>query len=160
MITHGVAEDNRKSFSCSSGSQKQKLSAGRAILPPKAPSVCPSLFQGLRASRVLWLNLPNLCPQGYIPVSPVCLHYKETWLHLGFTGGARGKEPGCQGRRHETQVPSLDQKDPLEEDMAPHSSILAWRIPTDRGAWWATVHRVAKKWTRLKWLSMHTCDCI
>ena len=29
----------------------------------------------------------------------------------------------------ETQVPSLDWEDPLEEDMATHSSILAWRIP-------------------------------
>ena len=38
--------------------------------------------------------------------------------------------------------------------MATHSSILAWRIPMDRGAWWATVHRVAMSWTRLKWLSM------
>ena len=28
----------------------------------------------------------------------------------------------------------------LEEDMATHSSILAWKIPMDRGAWWATVH--------------------
>ena len=28
----------------------------------------------------------------------------------------------------ETQVPSLDQEDPLEEEMATHSSILAWRI--------------------------------
>ena len=36
------------------------------------------------------------------------------------------------------------QKDPLEEGMATHFSILAWRIPTDRGACWATVHRVAK----------------
>ena len=34
--------------------------------------------------------------------------------------------------------------------MAAHSSILAWRIPMDRGAWWATVHNVAKNWTRLK----------
>ena len=25
-----------------------------------------------------------------------------------------------------------------------HSSILVWRIPMDRGAWWATAHRVAK----------------
>ena len=29
----------------------------------------------------------------------------------------------------ETQVPSLDQEDPLEEEMATHSSILAWKIP-------------------------------
>ena len=27
--------------------------------------------------------------------------------------------------------------------------------PVDRGAWWATVHRVTKRWTQLKWLSMH-----
>ena len=33
--------------------------------------------------------------------------------------------------------------------MATHSSILAWRIPMDRGAWWATVHGVAKSWTQL-----------
>ena len=45
---------------------------------------------------------------------------------------------------------SLGQEDPLEEGMATHSSILAWRIPMHRGAWWATVHRVAKSQTRLK----------
>ena len=36
---------------------------------------------------------------------------------------------------------------PLEKDMATHSSILAWKIPTDREAWWATVHRVTKSQT-------------
>ena len=44
----------------------------------------------------------------------------------------------------ETWVQSLGWEDPLEEGMATHSSILAWRIPMDRGAWWATVHRVTK----------------
>ena len=38
----------------------------------------------------------------------------------------------------------------LEEGMATHSNVLAWRIPMDRGAWRATVYRVAKSWTRLK----------
>ena len=38
-------------------------------------------------------------------------------------------------------------EDPLEEGMATHSSILAWRIPMDRGVQWATVHGVAKSWT-------------
>ena len=47
----------------------------------------------------------------------------------------------------ETQVQSLDREDPLEEGMATHSSILAWRIPTERGAWRATVHGVAKTQT-------------
>ena len=44
----------------------------------------------------------------------------------------------------ETWVRSLGQEDPLEEGMATHSSILAWRIPVDRGAWLARVHGVAK----------------
>jgi len=37
--------------------------------------------------------------------------------------------------------------------MATHSSILAWRVPMDRGAWWATVHTVAQNWTGPKQLS-------
>ena len=36
-----------------------------------------------------------------------------------------------------TWVQSLGWDDPLEEGMATHSSILAWKIPMDRGAWWA-----------------------
>ena len=49
----------------------------------------------------------------------------------------------------ETWVQSLGREDPLEEDIATHSSILAWRIPMDRGAWRAIVHGVAKSQTRL-----------
>ena len=47
----------------------------------------------------------------------------------------------------ETWVRSLGWEDPLEEGMATHSSILAWRISMDRGAWWATVPEVVKNWT-------------
>ena len=39
-----------------------------------------------------------------------------------------------------TPVRFLGWEDPLEEGMATQSSILAWRIPLDRGAWWPTVH--------------------
>ena len=39
----------------------------------------------------------------------------------------------------ETWVQSLGWEDPTEEDMATHSSIFAWRLPMDRGAWRATV---------------------
>ena len=53
----------------------------------------------------------------------------------------------------ETQIRSLSWEDPLEEGMATHSSILAWRILMDRGAWRARVHGIAKSWTRL---STHT----
>ena len=49
----------------------------------------------------------------------------------------------------ETWVQSLDWEDPLEEGMATHCSILAWRITMDRGAWRATVHNVEKSRTQL-----------
>ena len=47
----------------------------------------------------------------------------------------------------ETWFQSLDWEDPLEKGMATHSSILAGRIPMDRGAWRAAVHGVTKSWT-------------
>ena len=49
----------------------------------------------------------------------------------------------------ETWVRSLGWEDPLEEGLATHSSILAWSIPMDRGAWWATspwLQRVEHGW--------------
>ena len=49
----------------------------------------------------------------------------------------------------EAWVQSLGWEDPLEEGMATHSSILAWRIPMDRGAWRAAVYgsqRVGQNW--------------
>ena len=49
----------------------------------------------------------------------------------------------------EMQAQSLGREDPLDEEMETHSSILAWKNPMDRGAWWAIVPRVAKSWTRL-----------
>ena len=44
----------------------------------------------------------------------------------------------------ETWVQSLGWEDPLEEGMATHSSILAWRISWTEDPGWATVHGVAK----------------
>ena len=52
----------------------------------------------------------------------------------------------------ETWVGSLGWEDSLEEDMATHSSILAWKNPVDRGAWRTTVHGVTKSPT---WLSIY-----
>ena len=49
----------------------------------------------------------------------------------------------------ETWVQSLGWEDPLEKEMATHSSTLAWKIPWTRGAWWAIVHGVAKSQTQL-----------
>ena len=44
----------------------------------------------------------------------------------------------------EIRVRSLGWEDTLEESMGTYSSILSWRIPMDRGAWWTTVHEVTK----------------
>ena len=70
----------------------------------------------------LWLQTPAswlLCWRFYLSSG------QNKW---GFPGGASGKEPACQSWR-QMQIPSLGQEDPLEEGMATHSSILAWRIP-------------------------------
>ena len=49
----------------------------------------------------------------------------------------------------ETWVQTLGLEDPLEEGVATHPSVLAWRIPMNRGAWRATVYGVTKSQTRL-----------
>ena len=48
---------------------------------------------------------------------------------LGFPGGSAVKNPPAMQEPHETWVRSLGWEDPLEEGMATHFSILAWRIP-------------------------------
>ena len=50
---------------------------------------------------------------------------------------------------HFLLLPSLGWEDPLEKEMATHSSILIWRIPWTEELEWATVHGVAKNRTRL-----------
>ena len=62
-------------------------------------------------------------------------------IELCYPGGTSGKEPACQCRR---RFQSLGGEDPLEEGMATHASILAWRILMDRGAWWAAIHGVVE----------------
>ena len=73
----------------------------------------------------------------------------------GFPGGASGKEPSCQFRRQK------------RHRFHPWVGTILWRRachllqcsclenPMDRGAWWATIHRLAKSWTRLNRLKMH-----
>ena len=56
---------------------------------------------------------------------------------MGFPGGSVVKNPPANAG---DTGPSLGREDPLEKEMATHS-----RNPTDRGAWPATVHGVAKE---------------
>ena len=68
-------------------------------------------------------------------ISLVVEYYK------GFPSGSDGKESACS-----TGDPGLilGPEDPLEEEMATHFRILAWRIPWAEEPWWATVHGVPK----------------
>ena len=64
---------------------------------------------------------------------------------MGFLGGSDGKETACKAG---DWVWSLGLEDPLEKGMTTHSNILAWRIPMDRGTWWAIVYGVVKSQTQ------------
>ena len=80
------------------------------------------------------------------PLEIAALELVGSVLVMGFLVAQTVKNSPAM---RETWVQSLDWEDPLEEGMITHSSILAWRIPMDRGAWKATVHGVAKSQTRL-----------
>ena len=62
---------------------------------------------------------------------------------MGFLESSEGQESTCNAG----DLRSLGWEDPLEESMVMHSSILAWRIPRDRGAWQPVVHGVTKSQT-------------
>ena len=66
----------------------------------------------------------------YIVIAFICSH-NQRWelVPTAFSGGASGKEFDCQWRRHKRWIQSWGWEDPLEEEMATHSSILVWRIP-------------------------------
>ena len=78
---------------------------------------------------------------------------KILWLYSAWASLVAQMVKNVPAMR-ETWIQSLGQDDPLQEGMATHSSILAWSIPMDRGAWWATVHGIAKSQTW--WATKHS----
>ena len=101
--------------------------------------------------RILSLRLTDTIYSSsiFLHVS-TCDYYVMIKNKMGLPRWHRGKDPTCQCRRHKRQGfhPWVG-KIPLEEGMATHSSVLAWRIPMERGAWQATVHGVSKSCTQL-----------
>ena len=93
-------------------------------LPPFLILLCPV---GGRSVPPLYSTIGGLRDFAY------CKIQSFFWLHLrgslGFPGGLAVKNPLAMQELQEMQVQSLDWEDPLEEGMATHSSILAWRIP-------------------------------
>ena len=78
----------------------------------------------------------------------VCFFYFcPIYTRLGFPCGSAVKNLPAMQEPQETWVQSLGWEDPLEEEIATYSSMLACRIPMDRGAWWATVRWVTKSQT-------------
>ena len=65
---------------------------------------------------------------------------------MGFPSVSDSKESTCNAAALGS-VPGWE--DCLEEGMVTYSSILAWRIPIDRGAWQTTAHGIAKNQTQL-----------
>ena len=72
---------------------------------------------------------------------------------MDFPGGSSGKDSACEYRRLKRGFDPWVRKIPWRRTT--HSSILAWRILTNKRAWWATVHGVAMSQTWLKRLSPH-----
>ena len=102
---------------------------------------------------VLSLSLPwQLVWAGLVPSCITVYIDNYTPLFFLFAQCAPHPTPVAQRVKHlpvtqETQVQSLGQEDPLEKKMATHFQYSCLENPMDKGAWWATVHKVAKSQT-------------
>ena len=106
----------------------------------------PKGFLGSSAGKESACNAgnPGSIPRlGRSPEEVIGYPFQYSWASLV---AQTVKKPSAM---RETWVIRLDWEDALEEGMATHSSILALRIPMNRGAWQATVYGVAKSWIRL-----------
>ena len=92
----------------------------------------------------------SLFQQGFVVFSAQVFHFlSQIYPYIFYWASLLVQKVKNLPAMWETRVGFLGWEDPLEEDMATHSSILAWRIPKDRGAWQATVPEVTKSWTHL-----------
>ena len=112
---------------------------------------------------LIYLAAANLCllfslayfstPHSFSPMETTYLSWVVFVCFILVLRGHSGKESACQCRRHRRwvfhpwvrKIPGVGTRNPLQYSCLKNSM--------DRGAWWATVHGVAKS---LTWLSMHT----
>ena len=132
-------------------------------LLPEPPCLCPLRFPAeCRVdTRRLYLTGRMMPPSSYLPYAPGAFSESSheghtTVLHEASQGALVVKNPpaNAEDRRGAGLIPGLGRS-----PRGGHSNPLQYSYlenPMDRGAWWATVHRVIKSWIRLKQLSMHS----
>ena len=123
--------NNRSLSSHTSGGCKSEIKVVVGFVPPKGSERRIHSRPLCLAWR--WLSSPYVFRSSFFFVTKLPLHLRTSvisdkgppyWFH-GFPKWLSGKESAWQ----ETPVPTLGQEDPLEKEMAAHSSILAWKIP-------------------------------
>ena len=106
------------------------------LLPPVPTLILPPKIWIHLKFKYIW----NIFLYNYIigiiynsNIQPMEFSRPEFWSGVPFSKGSSQPSGGSDSKESTCNVGDL------EEGMATHSSILAWRIPMDRGAWWAAV---------------------
>ena len=124
-----------------------------------------NLGKVIQTDCIVWLQCfqfsdPFLC---YVSFSLPLFYFKflEGMRWMGFPGGSVVKNLLAMQETQERQVRSLGPADPLEEDMATHSSVLAWKIPWTEepgGPQSRALQRVRHDWSG--WAQHTCCECV
>ena len=104
-------------------------------------------FLGSSASKRICFQCGKTCFDSWVWKISWRWDRLPTAILLGFPGGSVGKESACN-KGDLGSIPGLG-RSLGGEGIATHSSIIAWRNPMDKGAWWAILHGVAKSQTQL-----------
>ena len=111
------------------------------------------LWEYLFTTKIVFIFQGN----GYTDSWCICICLAaHLCFFVGFLGGTSGKESTCQCRRLLREAELIPDLGSSPE--GGHGNPLQYsclRNPMDRGAWWTTVHKVAKSRTWLKWVSIH-----
>ena len=158
-------------------------------LPGDFPTLCVpmdcdlpgSSVHGILQARILeWVAMPS--SRGFSrPRDQTCIFFPPRFLlllHLSPNQGlgtpvtariqslcatnfmsSRGRGVKNPPAVQEMQVPSLGWEDPLEEEMATHSSILAWKIPWTEEPGGLQCMRFSKSWTQLSTYTHRPIEC-